>query len=137
MMDQCKALDKEATAKMSPAALKVLQGKRMGLWKALANRFERPHTNIIDEILEGIRLVGNGPASEFFPKGIQLATSSPEALRKQSKWLRHYVVGKCSQSSDLDADDECWMQTLEEQQKGWLEGPFDSEAQVSDLLGLQ
>ena len=132
---QTKQQDLDMLKKAAPFARKVLQGKRLALWKRLSQEFDCPETAIIDEMVEGIRLVGLGTESKLFPSGYQIASTTPDELRKQSKWIRHHVVGKCRGSHDLEADRACWSQTVDEVSKGWMVGPMSSIDEVSEMLG--
>ena len=97
---------------------------------------EFPDVEIVDEVMEGIRLVGTASTSQAFPRGFTAAQQSVKQLQSQAVWRRRTSVGKCNSSGDIEADHELWRQSLQEAEDGWLDGPFYSEDEVSHRLGL-
>eukprot|EP00435_Cladocopium_sp_Y103_P053384 s317_g17.t1 len=61
-------------------------------------------------------------------------SQTPAELRKKAIWMRKANMAKCKSTGRADLDQLVWDQTMEEQQAGWLQGPF-SEYEVSQLLG--
>lgn len=120
---------------LSPTPRRILSGKRMKLWKLLAERYQCPDTKILDEMLQGCKLTGTGTRSDLFPAGCQMAATSPQHLKSQHVWLRHHVVSSCKPSLEEDDDWDCWEQTLDEVKDGWMEGPFLDQQAVSEHLG--
>ncbi|OLP77373.1 hypothetical protein AK812_SmicGene42573 [Symbiodinium microadriaticum] len=49
-------------------------------------------------------------------------------------WRRQKVVSSCRPSDDANLDEELWQQTMAECEKGWVSGPYMSEAEVSRVL---
>ena len=112
----------------------VLQGKRILLWKHLLEETGFPDLHIVDEVAEGLKLVGSATKSGAFPSGLYPAQQTVEQLSQQSIWRRKSTIGKCRASDDAAADEELWSQSLQEVEQGWLSGPYASEKEVSDAL---
>ena len=112
----------------------VLRGKRILLWKQLLEETGFPDLQIVDEVVEGLKLVGSATKSGAFPSGLYPAQQTVEQLSQQSIWRRKSTIGKCRASDDADADDELWSQSLQEVEQGWLSGPYGSEKEVSEIL---
>ena len=49
-------------------------------------------------------------------------------------WRRRKVVTSYRPSDDAKLDDELWQQTMAECEKGWISGPYMTEAEVSRVL---
>ena len=75
-------------------------------------------------MIDGFDLVGQASTSGEFPYLHKPALQSVRELKKKSKWLRAAVIGKCKAFDRKDLDDITWNKTVEEQDRGWLEGPF-------------
>ena len=139
ILDRSKALreaETELHSKLDPQVAAVLKGKNILLWKELLVETEFPDLEIVDEVMDGIRLVGTASTSQAFPRGVTAAQQSVKQLQSQAVWRRRTSVGKCNSSGDVEADHELWRQSLQEAEDGWLEGPFYSEDEVSHRLGL-
>ena len=113
----------------------MLKGKNLLMWRELLVETGYPDLEIFDEVTEGIKLVG--PESGAFPSGLTPAQQSLEQLRSRAVWRRKTSIGKCHSLGDKDADLELWehlelwVQSLQEVQSGWLDGPFYDEMEVS------
>ena len=86
----------------------VLQGKRILLWKHLLEETGFPDLHIVDEVVEGLKLVGSATKSGAFPSGLYPAQQTVEQLSQQSIWRRKSTIGKCRASDDAAADEELW-----------------------------
>lgn len=112
----------------------VLRGKRILLWKRLLEETNFPDLHIVDEVVDGLKLVGSSTKSGAFPSGVYPAQQTVEQLSQQSIWRRKSSIGKCRPTDDAEADDELWAQSLKEAEQGWLSGPFSSEREVTEAL---
>ncbi len=79
---------------------------------------------IFDEMKSGFKLCGQANASGAFPLGHQPAQQSVDELRKQAKWLRASVIGKCKPFDGGDLDQVTWDKTIKERDLGWISGPY-------------
>ncbi len=113
---------------------KVLEGKNLLAWKQLMEQTGFNDDSLFQEMIDGFDLVGQASVSGEFPYLHKPALQSVRELRKKSVWLRAAVIGKCNASDRSDLDETTWTKTLEERDRGWLEGPFTLE-QVEAMVG--
>ena len=102
----------------------VLKGKNLLVWKELMAQTRFDDSSIFEEMKDGFRLCGQAKASGAFPLGHQPAQQSVEELKKQAKWLRASVIGKCRPFDGGDLDQITWDKTIEERDLGWISGPY-------------
>ena len=81
-------------------------------------------SSIFEEMKDGFRLCGQAKASGAFPLGHQPAQQSVEELKRQARWLRASVIGKCKPFDGGDLDKISWDKTIKERDLGWISGPF-------------
>ena len=127
--------EKELHSKLNPQVASVLQGKNLLIWKELLQQTGYPDLDIVNEVMEGIKLVGPATESKAFPAGMTPAQQTVEQLQAQAVWRRKATIGKCRSSGDDFADQELWSQSLAEADDGWLTGPFYSESEVTSKVG--
>ena len=121
-------------ARCSLQMVKVLEGKKLELLRYLLQQSSYPDTQVVDDILNGMPLVGVMPGSGVFPPKVRAAQITPQQLRSSSRWTRAAILAKVRPSNDDSVDQAVWAETLLEIDKGWLTGPYRQE-QVSLLLG--
>ena len=109
---------------LSPGLARVLEGKNFLVWKHLMGQTRFNDDSLFQEMIDGFDLVGQASTSGEFPYLHKPALQSVRELWKKSKWLRAAVIGKCKASDRKDLDEITWNKTLEERDRGWLEGPF-------------
>ncbi|CAE7035336.1 gpt [Symbiodinium sp. CCMP2592] len=120
-------------ASLPQHAQEVLRGKCILLWRKLLQETGFPDVSV-GELMEGVNLVGKPDKSPLFEWKEVPATSSVQDLLDSSVWRNHAL----QKPPDDDPDDlagkllEC---TLQEVQKGFLKGPYQSEEQVRAALG--
>ena len=128
--------EKQLHLELHPEIRPILAGKQLLLWKEVLQDTNFPDENLIDEVIQGFQITGQAPFSPVFPHGHQPSLQSEEELMSQAKWRRKATIAKCLPSSDdADVDRELWEQTLTECSRGWLQGPFESEQEVTNVLG--
>ena len=120
-------------ASLHPEVERVLRGKNLLLWKKLLQDAGYKDLQICDEIIRGVRMTGAASFSEEMAHGAILPTMTEQEVRGRACWWRRAVVAKC-QAGDPELDKALWAQTLQEVEKGWLQGPMD-EAEVTVLVG--
>ena len=111
----------------------VLRGKNVLLWRHLLGLTEFPDLGVQDLLL-GVDLVGQHDASPLFPQQLVQATTTPELLMKSAKWLRGVVTSKKIHAEDVALTQTVWEVTMTEVEKGFVAGPFESEAEVRQAL---
>lgn len=119
---------------------RATKDKRITLFKKLLEEYGYPGVGVVDELQFGSDLTGEVPATNMLPYKFAPSLLSTEALPVQSS-LRSSRIMHRSCSSDAEIDKEVYRLTLEECDKGWLEGPIDecdvpSSAPVSERFGL-
>ena len=102
----------------------ALRGKRILVWRRLLQETGYPDLAIVDEVVEGLKLVGSSTKSDAFPSGLYPAQQTVEQLSQQSIWSRQSTIGKCRASHDAEADRELWAQSLQEAESGWFSGLY-------------
>eukprot|EP00435_Cladocopium_sp_Y103_P039589 s268_g10.t1 len=113
---------------------KVLRQKRFKLFEAMC--FDAGidiEDSGLDLLLAGVPLTGKGPACAFFDEEHGEPALTEEQLMRSSRWSRRRVLGRASSSASVEIRDEVWRLALEEQQQGWLLGPFTEAELASDL----
>ena len=112
---------------MDPKVRAVLKGKRLCLWKRIAEEISWPDMALFDQIAEGFDLIGHRPASGVFPLEMRPAERTPEQLMQRSGYLRATILQKVSSAPASSDADELWRITLKEVESGSLEGPLTPE----------
>ena len=113
---------------------KVLQDKKLLVWKALLEKYEYDDMGVVPFMFEGVRLVGMHDTPSCYPPLLKPATLTGDDLVASSVWRRKAILGRVGTS------DPAHIAHLEETAKeellmGFLEGPFQTEAEVSAHLG--
>ena len=113
---------------------KVLKDKNLLAWKKLMEQTNFDDASLFQDMIDGFDLVGQAATSGEFPYLHKPALQSVRELRKKSKWMRASVIGKCKASDRPDLDEVTWTKTIEERDRGWLQGPF-TLSQVEAMVG--
>ena len=118
---------------LDPEVEVVLRGKNLLIWKELMEQTSFADECIFDEMKSGFKLCGQANVSGAFPLGHQPAQQSVDELRKQAKWLRASVIGKCKPFDGGDLDQVTWDKTIKERDLGWISGPY-SLSEMEQLM---
>ena len=113
---------------------KVLKGKNLLLWKTLLERYGYDDMGVIPFMMEGVRLVGKHDAPPCYPHMLKPASLTADDLASSSVWRRKAIVGRIG-TSDPDHVAHLEATAQEELDLGFLEGPFNSELEVTEYLG--
>ena len=113
---------------------KVLNGKRLLLWKGLLERYGYDDMGVVPFMFEGVRLVGAHDAPPCYPSLLRPATLVAEDLQTSACWRRKAIVGHSNQA-DPKHIDHLESTASEELELGFMEGPFFSEDEVTQYLG--
>ncbi|CAE7725435.1 unnamed protein product [Symbiodinium sp. CCMP2592] len=115
-------------------AQEVLKGKRILLWRKLLQETGFPDVSV-SELMEGVDLVGKPTKSPLFEWKEVPATSSVQDLLDSSVWRNHALQKSPDVGDSGDLTSKLWECTMQEVDKGFLKGPFQSEEQVRAALG--
>eukprot|EP00971_Amphidinium_carterae_P348710 6490639-Amphidinium_carterae.2 len=76
-------------------------------------------------LVKGFSLCGNiPPCGRWTPKVVKSECTLGEWAAQAGR-MRNMILGRTS-SAGAELDKKLWQITMEEQERGWLEGPFDS-----------
>ena len=121
--------------KSLPAPLaKVLEGKRLLLWRGLLEKYGYDDMGVVPFMFEGVKLVGAHDAAPCFPLLLRPATLVAEDLQTSACWRRKATVGRSTQMDPTHIE-HLEATATEELELGFMEGPFFSESEVSNYLG--
>lgn len=103
----------------------VLKGKRLALFKRMAEDAGVGDATLFDELISGFRLTGLMPESHQFPKKLKPALISVQQLKDSSIWAKRMIGASCRRvSSDMEIATAVYEETVQQLQDGWVVGPF-------------
>ncbi|CAJ1361547.1 unnamed protein product [Effrenium voratum] len=125
-----KLRDEEQTmrAAMPAHGESIARGKRLALFRELLREINHPDALLTDQICKGYDLTGPIPASGVFKTKFTFAEMSVEELRATAELRSRGILASVKSSGDTSLDEELHKITLQELEKGWLEGPVSPEA---------
>lgn len=126
--------EKALHAKLPWSLQKVMEGKNLLLWKALLEKCNYDDLEVTSCMFEGVKLVGMPDTPPCYPAMLKPATLVMEDLQASAMWRRRAIVGKVNKTDPKHVE-HLESTALEELQLGFMEGPFNSEAEVSAHLG--
>lgn len=107
---------------------KVLESKRLLLFKEMALDAGVGDENLFSELSQGFRLTGVMPQSNQFPTQWKPAMISVEQLRESSVWARKMIYASCRRvGSDPEVAAAVFEETQQQLQDGWVKGPYTSK----------
>ncbi len=102
----------------------ILAPKRILLLAEILKRENYPDPGVVEELLEGTKLVGQVPSTGVFDKCFRAAEISVEQLVEGSDDRNRSIFYGSRSSGDPVVDTTVYEKTLEERDAGWLEGPI-------------
>ena len=118
-----------------PACLKkVLEGKKLLLWRELLKKYHYDDMGVVDFMLKGVPIVGVHDAPSCYPELLKPASMTQSDLESTSAWRRKAMLARVP-VVDPSHIDHLIETTDEELSLGFLEGPFFSEDEVTQHLG--
>ena len=111
---------------------KVLHGKRLLLWKQLLLKYNYDDMAVCDFMFQGVPIVGSHDTPNCYPELLKPATLTEGDLKASAVWRRRAILSKVHQA-DPSHIDHLLEATQEELDLGFLEGPFHSELEVSQV----
>ena len=113
----------------------VLKGKNILLLKHLLR--EEGFADLqVPELMTGVDLVGIPSKSPLFDVKVVPACTTEQFLLWGAKSNRAILLSRNIHEDDPELSKILWDVTMEEQAKGFLQGPFASEAEVEQFLGV-
>ena len=113
----------------------VLKGKNILLLKNLLQ--EEGFADLqVPELMTGVDLVGTPSKSSLFDVKVVPACTTEQFLLWGAKCNRSILLRRNIHEDDPELSKILWDVTMEEQSKGFLQGPFSSETEVKQLLGV-
>eukprot|EP00435_Cladocopium_sp_Y103_P035915 s3494_g9.t1 len=115
---------KEQEAKLHaslPAHLqRVLEGKKLLLWKEILLDLQYPDAGVIDDVIKGFSLTGWATATGVFEPWVRKPDYSLEHLLKLAPALNASVTGSLASAAETEHDQFVWDETQAEVSQGWL-----------------
>ena len=103
----------------------VLQGKRLLLLKEMLQDAGYCDVGIVDQIASGFDLMGHIPEAGVFRSKTVPATLTPDEVRRTAKHTRQGILLGAAEGLRDEHASRLYEITLEERDKGWLQGPVD------------
>ena len=120
--------EKNLHTELPTSVAKVISDKHILLWKSLLEHYGYDNMPVV------VKLVGSHDTPVCYPEQLRPAILTEDSLRSSAKWRRKSVVGR-KHESDPEHIDHLIETTTEELDLGFMEGPFATEAAVSEYLG--
>lgn len=110
---------------------KLVEDKAFLLFREMCNDSGIGDSNLFHLQISGAALTGDSCECNLFPPDDGEPAMSDEQLMRSSKWTKRMIAGKKPVGAEADEiTKRVWNITLEEAQKGWLEGPLTEESIV-------
>eukprot|EP00435_Cladocopium_sp_Y103_P009154 s2122_g2.t1 len=90
--------EKKLRSELPHSLQKVLEGKRLLVWKALLEKYQYDDMGVTAFVFEGVKLVGAHDTPPCFPPMVRPATLTAEGLEASSVWRRRAIVGRVAAS---------------------------------------
>eukprot|EP00435_Cladocopium_sp_Y103_P008521 s2383_g2.t1 len=126
--------EKQLHEQLPDSLKKVLQGKKLLLWRALLEKYGYDDLEVFKFMSEWVHLSGKHDTPACYPEKIRPATLTQEDLERSAVWRRKALLGKRAQMVDPEHVAHLETTAAEELEAGFLEGPFSSEAEDIDYI---
>ena len=114
---------------------RIVEGKRFLLFEEMCNDAGIVGEDLTQLQLNGTSLVGQDVHTSLFREEKLPPAMSEEQLLKSSRWSRRKVLGaKKGDQQPEEVRRAVWQITMDEVEKGWLQGPF-TESELIEKLG--
>ena len=121
-------------ATMSEHRRKILGPKRILLFKEMLEDIRYDDIGVVQELIEGATLTGDIPVTGVLDAKLKPARMDVSELMEISEQVKQQIKHRTVSCGDGEMDALLWSKTLEEVDKGHLEGPFDFESVPEDCL---
>ena len=110
---------------MSPSRRRIMSCKRLALLRRILRDESYSDISLVDDIVTGFSLVGEAPESGGrLPSKFVPAALSVDGLKLGAEKARQAVKFTTRSCGSHEQDVALWDKTLQEVEKGWLEGPI-------------
>lgn len=116
---------------LDPYMQRVLKGKKTFLLKALLEETSYDDMEVCDFVQQGIQLFGHHSIPPYAQTKIVPAVSTVDQLEREAVWRRKALRTDSDEESARLLD----TQSMDEVERGFLTGPFQSEDEVTKYLG--
>ena len=99
---------------------RILEGKRLLLWREILVDLEYPDVAVIDDICSGFKLTGWAPSTGVFRPDVRRPSLGLQQLISMSKGLNASVVNSLQGAVESEHDQFVWDETMTEVDRGWL-----------------
>ena len=99
---------------------RILEGKRLLLWREILVDLQYPDVAVIDDMCSGFKLTGWAPSTGVFRPNVRRPSLGIQQLINMSKGLNASVVNSLHGAAPSEHDQFVWDETMTEVDKGWL-----------------
>ena len=114
--------------------IKILDSKRILLFKEMLEDIRYDDVGVVQEIIEGATLTGDIPVTGVLDAKLKPARIDVSELMEISEQVKQQIRHRTVSCGSREMDALLWSKTLEEVDKGHLEGPFEFESVPEDCL---
>ena len=125
--DECSLKDS-----MDPKVASAVRNKRILVFKEMLIDTGFPDLGVVDELITGASLTGEVPATGMLPGKFTPAVATDAEIREAASRIRPKLDSDNLGSGDPIIDAEVWRKTLEEVERGWLQGPLPRSSVPGD-----
>lgn len=127
--------EKNLRRSMDPQVEKVLCGKRLLLFDAMAKHAGVNDPLLFKDVVEGFRLTGSAPSSGIYPSKLRPASITVDQLKDSAAWAQKTVHASCRKvGADESVAAAVYEDTVQQVNDGWLVGPVTTQ-QSNDKYG--
>ena len=112
----------------------ILQGKDLRLFDEMLNAAGHKDGDLAAHVRRGFDLMGPLPVSNVMPRKNTFATLTPAEVRESSAEVGKAIWNSCKATPVDEIAHEVHRLTLEEAQKGWLQGPLQEPPPAGSVL---
>ena len=127
--EELRLQEEELHSSMTKHMQTVMKGKQVLLFLELAAEagIVDPNNELKDALVQGFKLSGTAHSSKLFDQLFRPATVDKAKLLSEHSWRYGLAWAGCKPSGDDEVDEALYAGTLEEEKKGWSEGPYSKE----------
>lgn len=114
---------------------KVLDGKRLLLWRGLLEKYGYDDLEIFEYMAHGVPLAGKHSPAPCYPEKVKPASLTVADLEASATWRRKAMLGRKNVAGEASHIEHLETTAAEELEHGFLEGPFGSEREASEFFG--
>ena len=135
LLAQTKQQEEALHAALPVCLGKVLKDKNLLVWQNLLQKYGYDDMAVVDFMLKGVPLVGCHDTPACYPELLKPASLTQEDLESSAIWRRRAAVSRSKIPADAEHTQHLEQTAMEELELGFLEGPFETEEQVTAYFG--